>query len=174
VDLWALDEVHFQQHGSRCRMWVAPETKDPILLHHPTRRGVGYFGAVRLRDGLFVYRQEKDKFNGESFHEFLKQLYKVSASKERRVCVIIDNARYHHAKLHKAWRDERAESFALDFLPPYSPDLNPIERVWKLTRRLRLHNQYFSTLDSVIQAIEAQFAAWSGPNEELRRLCAIT
>ena len=37
VDLWASDEVHFQQHGSRCRMWVPPETKDPILLHHPTR-----------------------------------------------------------------------------------------------------------------------------------------
>jgi hypothetical protein len=30
VDLWAIDEVHFQQHGSRCRMWIAPETKKPI------------------------------------------------------------------------------------------------------------------------------------------------
>jgi hypothetical protein len=34
VDLWALDEVHFQQYGSRCRLWVPPEDKDPILLHH--------------------------------------------------------------------------------------------------------------------------------------------
>jgi hypothetical protein len=42
-----MDEVHFQQHGSRCRMWVPPETKDPVLLHHPTRQSVGYFGAVR-------------------------------------------------------------------------------------------------------------------------------
>ena len=50
VDLWALDEVHFQQHGSRCRMWVPPEIKDPILYHHPTRHSVGYFGAVRLRE----------------------------------------------------------------------------------------------------------------------------
>ena len=33
VDLWATDEVHFQQHGSRCRMWVPPETKDPVMLH---------------------------------------------------------------------------------------------------------------------------------------------
>jgi len=37
VDLWALDEVHFQQQGSRCRMWVPPETKDPIVYHHPTQ-----------------------------------------------------------------------------------------------------------------------------------------
>src|ERR1700741_2268863 len=53
VDLWALDEVHFQQHGSRCRMWVPPEIKDPVLFHEPTRKSVGYFGAVRLRDVYF-------------------------------------------------------------------------------------------------------------------------
>jgi len=52
VDLWALDEVHFQQQGSRCRMWVPPEIKDPIVYHHPTRKSVGYFAAVRLRDGI--------------------------------------------------------------------------------------------------------------------------
>jgi hypothetical protein len=36
VDLWATDEVHFPQHGSRCRLWVPPETKDPVLLHKIT------------------------------------------------------------------------------------------------------------------------------------------
>jgi hypothetical protein len=58
VDLWALDEVHFQQQGSRCRMWVPKETKDPIVYHHPTRKSVGYFAAVRLRDGQFLFRRE--------------------------------------------------------------------------------------------------------------------
>ena len=48
VDLWATDELHFQQYASRCPMWVPPEARDPVLLHHPTRRGIGYFGAVRL------------------------------------------------------------------------------------------------------------------------------
>ena len=62
VDLWSIDEVHFQQHGSRCRMWIPPEIKDPVLLHAPTRKSVGYFGAVRLRDGRFVFRQETGKF----------------------------------------------------------------------------------------------------------------
>jgi hypothetical protein len=32
-------------------MWIPPESADPVLLHHPTRRSSGYFGAVRLRDG---------------------------------------------------------------------------------------------------------------------------
>src|SRR5664280_3476109 len=47
VDLWATDEVHFQQHGSRCQMWIPPETKDPVLLHAPTRRRL-FMNAKKL------------------------------------------------------------------------------------------------------------------------------
>src|SRR5258705_9082542 len=72
VDLWALDEVHFQQQGSRCRMWVPPETRDPIVYHPPTRKSVGYFAAVRLRDGKFLFRREIGRVNGETFWELLK------------------------------------------------------------------------------------------------------
>jgi transposase len=174
IDLWALDEVHFQQHGSRCRMWVPPEIKDPVLYHHPTRRSAGYFGAVRLRDGKFFYIRETRRFNGESFQEFLKLLREASAVPGRRIVVISDNAKYHRAQLHLPWRQQQAPVFALDFLPPYSPELNPIERVWKLTRRLCLHNRYFGFLETVIEAVEKQFADWTQPNDTLRRLCAIT
>ena len=47
--------------------------------------------------------------------------------------IFLDNAKYHHALLHKAWSEEVMPEFTLDFLPPYSPELNPIERIWKLT-----------------------------------------
>jgi len=169
-----MDEVHFQQYGSRCRLWVPPETKDPVLLHHPTRRGVGYFAAVRLRDGKFSFRRETGKFNALTCWQFLKQLRAVSSRAGRRVVVITDNARFHHARLHLEWRQQRVEHFALDFLPAYSPELNPIERVWKLTRRRCLHNRYFAELNDVILAVENEFAHWAKPNNTLRRLCAIT
>src|SRR4030067_572855 len=107
VDLWAIDEVHFQQYGSRCRMWVPPETKDPALLHHPGRKSGGCFRAVR------------------------------------------------------------------DYLPPSSPDLNPIERVWKLTRRNGLHNRFFQSLHQIEDAVEEQFDMWRNSNDMLRTLCAI-
>ena len=66
------------------------------------------------------------------------------------------------------------ERFALNFLPPYSPELNPIERVWKLTRRRCLHNRDFPRLDEVTVAVENEFTNWAKPNNTLRRLCAIT
>src|SRR5215472_10795662 len=170
----ALDEVHFQQQGSRCRMWVPPETKDPVVYHHPTRKSVGYFAAVRLRDGLFLFRRETGRFNGESFWEFLKVFKEASAVGGRRVLAISDNAQYHRSKLHLNWRLEQTPGFGLDFLPPYSPELNPIERVWKLTRRLCLHNRYFAFLEGVVTAVETQFGERTKPNDALRRLCAIT
>ena len=91
-----------------------------------------------------------------------------------RILAISDNAPYHRSKLHLEWRGRQAPQFGLDFLPPYSPDLNPIERVWKLTRRLCLHNRYFGFLEGVVAAVEDQFAEWTKPNDPLRRLCAIT
>ena len=174
MDLWALDEVRFQQYGSRARMWIPPETRDPVLLHYPTRKAIGYFGAVRLRDGRLLVRPERDKFDGESCWAFLRELYTTSRRARRPVVVIADNGCCHYAKLHKDWRAERTEKFRLDFMPPYSPELNPIERVWKLTRKLCVHNRYFPTLDAVIDSVESQFAQWATPNETLRRLCAIT
>ena len=153
-----MDEVHFQQHGSRCRMWVPPELKDPVLLHAPTRKSVSYFGAVRLRDGKLLTRKEGKVFDAQTFWQFLKELRQVSARSGRRVVVISDNAKYHHALLHKSWRQQAEPQFALHFLPPYSPQLNPIERVWKLTRRLRLHNVYFANLQQVVDCVGEQFS----------------
>jgi hypothetical protein len=174
IDLWAMDEVHFQQYGSRCRMWVPPESHDPVILHEPTRKGVGYFGAVRLHDGQFIWRREQDRFSAQTYKEFLIQLYQASRTSCQRVVVIADNAKYHHARLHRDWREKHFDDLALDFLPPYSPDLNPVERVWKLTRRMCTHNRHFALIDNLIAAVESQFDQWAEPNDALRRLCAIT
>lgn len=155
-------------------MWIPSDITDPVVRHYPGRKSVGYFGAVRLRDGRFVFRRESECFNAQTCWDFFKQLSRASAGTGRRVVIITDNARYHHAKLHRDWRDVRSDRFAFDFLPPYSPDLNPIERVWKLVRRLRLHNRYFASLNEVVETVEDQFQEWKQRNHTLRRLCAIT
>ena len=129
----------------------APGDQRSIVRHHPTRKSVGYFGAVRLRDGKLLTRREPPNPNAQTFWEFLIQLEEVSRVSGRQVIVISDNAKYHHALLHKDWREQKAARFRLDYLPPYSPILNPIERVWKLLRRLRLHNRYFGTLQEVVK-----------------------
>jgi transposase len=168
-----MDEVHFQQHGSRCRMWVPPELGDPVCLHTPTRKSISFFGAVRLQDGKLVMARPEGMFDAHTCWDFLRQLERLSRRAGRKVMVISDNARYHHANLHAPWREEVSDHFQLHFLPPYSPELNPIERVWKLIRRCCLHNQYFPTLEGVVAALAPRLQAWSRPNTTLRRLCGI-
>lgn len=141
--------------------------------NQPTRKSVGYFGAVRLRDGKILFAREDHCFDAITTWSFLRQLRQCSRRAGRRVVIITDNAKYHHAKLHADWRVKQEPEFVLSYFPPYSPDLNPIERVWKLTRRLCLHNRYFPTLAGVVQAVEGQLQYWSGPNETLRQLCTV-
>ena len=155
-------------------MWIPPEIKDPVVRHFPGRKSVGYFGAVRLRDGLFVAMREPDKFNAQSFRNFMEKLLVVGSTEGRKMVLITDNAKYHHAKLHREWREEHADRFVLYFLPPYSPDLNPVERGWKLVRRICLHNRYFHTLKEIEEVVENQFLEWSLASDILRKLCAIT
>lgn len=84
-----------------------------------------------------------------------------------------DNARYPHAVFLKPLLKKYRKVLTLLFLPPYSPQLAPIERVRKLTRRLATHNRFFETLDELIAAAVACFNSGRKPNPVLRRLCGI-
>ena len=152
-------------------MWVPPEDIDPIQLLAPTRKSIALFGAVNLRSGRLVTQFEK-KFDAMTFQSFLSKLLKHGA-KDRRLVVILDNARYHHANLLKPFLGKHRKKLRLEFLPPYSPELNPIERVWKLTRRLCTHNEYFPSLSDLQDVVSERFLIWSKPNEVLRKLCCI-
>ena len=143
VELWSQDECHFQQHGTRCRVWVPPEERDPVVTHAAT------------------------------FLAFLKVLLR-RRSRKRRMVVVLDNARYHHANLLESYLHRHRGNLELLFLPPYSPHLAPVERVWKLPRRLATHNRHFGTLDELSAAVESCFQNWNKPNPVLQRLCGIT
>jgi len=172
LDLWSLDECHFQQHGSRCVMWIPPEEIDPVVLHAPTRKSVALFGAVNLKGGQMI-SHFSDLFEAQSFLAFLKCLVR-RRSPGKRMVVLTDNASYHHAAVLADWLGAHRAVLELLYLPPYSPDLNPIERVWKLLRRLCTHNEYFPELQHLQNALTTQLIQWWKPNEDLRRLCCIT
>jgi len=152
-------------------MWIPPEDKDPVVLHAPTRKSVAVFGAVRPADGkLATFLM--NTFNAQTFQAFLSLLLRHKR-KGRTMMVIVDNAAWHKSRELQPWLNAHKHALRLDFLPPYSPDLNAIERVWKLTRRLRTHNKYFATLGELVETVCEQFRTWSKPNEDLHRLCAI-
>jgi transposase len=153
-------------------MWIPPEEKDPIVLQGPTRFHISVFGAVNVGTGQFVH-QMSETFNAVTFLDFLKNLLSFRMPKKV-IHLILDNSRYHHAKLLEPWLDKHQKEIVLDFLPPYSPQSNPIERVWAQTRQKATHNRYFPALSDLVQAVQIQFSRWSLPNDSLTQLCTIS
>ena len=109
-----MDECHFQQHGSRLAAWFPREEKDPVTKHAPVRKKVGVIGAVRADDGTLV-TCEHDKFNASTIESFLAELVKYR-DEHKTMVVILDNARFHHAKALSGWLEQHSEYFHLDFL----------------------------------------------------------
>ncbi len=136
---------------------MPPEETDPILLQAPTRKTVALFGAVQPRCGRLVTGFEP-WFNAALFAAFLHQLLRYRA-RGRHLVALVDNAPYHHAVALASFLQAHREVLTLAFLPPYSPTLNPIERVWKLTRRLCTHNRYFPELEELGEAVTVQVEA---------------
>jgi len=153
-------------------MWVPPEETDPVVLHAPTRKSVALFGAVNLRGGQMICHFNP-LFEAQSFCAFLKALLRRRAHGQHMI-VILDNAPYHHAAVLEDWLRDNRTVLKLLFLPPYSPELNPIERVWKLLRKLCTHNEFFPELELLQNALTQQLIKWWKPNSVLRRLCCIT
>lgn len=142
--------------------------QQPYVLSASTREKSEFFGAISLKTGRLL-TQESNTFNWETFYHFL--LYLLRHTNER-ILLIMDNARWHRAENLKPFYFQHHNRLIPVFLPPYSPELNPIERVWRITRRRVTHNRYFSDIQTLRDALMNQFAQWKSPNIALRVLCA--
>ncbi|MGZ3634264.1 MAG: IS630 family transposase, partial [Parachlamydiaceae bacterium] len=86
---------------------------------------------------------------------FLQKIEKAYPDKAK-IHVFCDNARYYKNKdVHNYLKTSRVK---LHFLPPYSPNLNPIERLWKWMKERVLYNTYYSGFDEFKSAIFGFFA----------------
>ena len=161
------DECVFRQEGTVCRTW-APVGEGAEVKSKPCRRTAKAYGAVRIdpEKPKLHFRFEPDTFNGENFILFLKQLLRYYRAAGQKVYLILDGASYH--KKVKSFASDNAEDIELHFLPPYSPDLNPQEGVWKATKKLATHNRYFETLRDLIQAVFRRFNRFQGNPNSLK------
>ena len=167
VQLWCEDEVHFQRHSSLMRMW-ALKGQQPHVFSPSVRHKVGFFGALNLKTGQLV-TQEAPTFSALTFGDFIRYLLQSTQGK---IYLILDNARWHRSKDLKPFFETNRHRLVFIFLPAYSPELNPVERVWRITRRKVTHNRYFPSTEDLHLALVSQFMLWTLPNSALKVLCA--
>ena len=107
------------QHGRG----YAPKGKTPVLEHSTKRYRVNMISALDNR-GKVRFMLYKETMTAKVLLRFFKRLIKDIG---RKVFVILDNLRVHHAKLVRQWAAKHSEEIELCYLPAYSPDLNPDE-----------------------------------------------
>jgi len=88
------------------------------------------------------------------FCDFLKEIRRLNPI--RRICLVIDNYSVHRSKMVRKMAAKL--NIKLIFLPPYSPDLNPIEFIWKSIKRVVSRSQAHS-LEELICIVRDNFIA---------------
>ena len=121
VEIWYSDESGVEG-DPRSRRIIAKKGSRPVVYYKGAHIKENIIGAVRPKDGEFVSLLSSH-VTSELFQAFLNELQK-HISNNKKVIMVLDNASWHKVKKLN-WG--RIEPF---YLPPYSPDLNPIERIW--------------------------------------------
>ena len=90
--------------------------------------------------------------------------------------MVLDNAPWHKKAIRLIWTEECAEyqdirdAMTYITLAPYSPDLNPIEQVWMITRKEMAHNRYFSVWKVLESTLDAYYSNFRQPNQKLKSM----
>ena len=142
------DSTHPHHQTQLAYGWIFKGERKTIA-RTACQRHLNYMGALNL-DGHKIVTSQVDKVNGESIQTFLKKLRQQHPN-DRKIHIIWDNAGYHRSKEVKS----RAEALniKLHYLPPYSPNLNPIERLWKIMHEQVSYNKYYPDFKSFRNAL---------------------
>jgi len=90
------------------------------------------------------------KLNGESYVNFLK---KILGETRKPVILIQDGAPYHKSRVVQDFIKSRANRPTVFTLPSYSPDYNPIEKLWKKIKEGYTHCHYFELFDDLLRLL---------------------
>ena len=160
------DEASFAQWGSLGYTW-APIGQQPVVKTTGKRKAYKVFGLIEFFRGRLFYQGITGKFNAASYQAFLEH---VLAQTTIPLFLVQDGAKYHHAAaLQPFWQAHRARLFTTR-LPSYSPDYNPIEFLWRVTKRRATHNRYFPLFDELIGSVEDALAYFATHPERVKAL----
>ena len=106
---------------------------------------------------ILKHTETAGKFNGLTYIEFLEQLL---AFYEGKIFLVEDGAPYHHSKIVTEFKNLHADRLTITPLPAYSPDYNPIEKLWKNTKRDATHLKYFKTFEDLHDSVVKTFKSY--------------
>lgn len=161
VCLMFQDEARFGRMADPRACW-APAPQRPVVGLALVREFRYEYAAVSPWSGRLDY-MTLEKMNTESMGKFLKRV--SEAHNEDFIVMVLDGA-----PSHKGKELQVPENMSLVFLPPYSPELNPVERLWNILRRDYFANRVFDSLNAATLQAEHGLAHIATNKEALKSL----
>lgn len=163
--LYFMDATHPHHNPVAGYGWIKRGEQRAVRTNTGRRR-VNINGAIDLQRLEPVVRFD-DTIDADSTIALLKQLEQLHLAATW-IYVICDNARYYRSKAVQEYL--KTSRIKLVFLPPYAPNLNLIERLWKLFKKQVLYNRYYESFSEFKEACEGFFSNARKYRSQLRSL----
>jgi len=148
IEVWFQDEARFGQQGTITRVWAKTGSR-PRAVRQTKYEWLYIVGAVCPASGESVGLLSP-VINSDVVNLFIKQFTK-EVSRDVHVLLVWDQAGFHTSKKLKI-----TEDMTILPLPPYSPELNPVENLWHYLRSHYLANRIYADYDAIrIAAVNA-------------------
>ena len=164
VDIWFQDEARFGQQNTTTRIWAEKGTR-PRVVQQQQYTYAYLFGAVCVTNGK-TEALIAPFSNMEVMKEHLALIAKATAS-DRHAVVIMDGASWHQEYL-----DEVFPNLSIIHIPPYSPELNPIEQVWSWMRQNEIANRAFDSYDDIVEKCSTAWNNFRSDADRVISLCS--
>jgi transposase len=132
--------------AERLKPLMAKTFKTQAAFINQLQATLGQAEMGRYQSLILKHTEVAGRFNKEGYIEFLKQ---VLNRFEGNVILIEDGAPYHQTGLVKEFVERTEGRLIRERLPAFSPDFNPIEKLWKNTKREATHLKYFETFEAL-------------------------
>ncbi len=166
-EIVAIDEASFQIQTNYKRIWF-PKGEKPKGAFFWSNKKLIVFGA--LTSSSKFYYDFYVAQNSLTFSFFLKNLFDWLKPNKKYV-FILDNASFHKTDVVRSLLEEHKEWITIEYLPPYSPELNPIETCWKVTKNAVTKSQHFMDIDSMQEKLEVFWERHTFTQRFMRYLC---
>ena len=158
--IFFFDEARFGLQPMFCRMWALKG--EPCLGMYQQKYTWSYvYTATESKTGD-LFGLMLPEVNTSMMTLFLEEMAKTYSDDP--IVMIMDGAGWHKSKELTV-----PDNMEIIFLPPYSPELNPVERLWRWLRRMATHNRCYESLAELLDAIES---VWKDlTSDKVRQLC---
>jgi transposase len=163
------DEASFPQWGTLPYTW-ARRGQQPKIKTSGTRKGYKVFGLIDYFTGCLLYQGQEGSLNSAAYTAFLRRVLEQTTQP---IVLIQDGAKYHTSSETKAFFAQQATRLQVFQLPTYSPDYNPIEKLWKKIKQQDTHLHYFPTFEALTDRVEQALLKFANLPEEILALCSL-